>query len=259
MRAIPTLLILFVVFLRPCVAGAEDFVGDTAMVTAVESGDVLALDDGRRVRLAAIETPRRPLGRPAETRWRRTEEAIAGLRELALGRKIALRHVAGATDRYGRIVAQLYRADGLWLQGELLRRGLARVSSTAETRALVLQMLALEAEARIAGRGVWRDPVYAVRRPDETGRFIESFQLVEGTVVTARKTKGQIYLDFGADQRTAFALRISRGALPLFAAARSDPSTMAGKRARVRGWLIWDRRPMIEVTHPEQIEILSPG
>src|SRR5262249_27897096 len=139
---------------------------------------------------------------------------------------------------------------------EMLRRGLVRVHTTAEDRSRALEMLEIEAAARRARRGIWRDPYYAVRRPEEAGRFVESFQLVEGQVATADRVKGDLVLNFGPDWHTAFALRIPHAARPLFAVAALDPTALAGRHVRVRGWIGWDRRPIAEATHPEQIEVL---
>src|SRR3546814_9669358 len=70
--------------------------------------------------------------------------------------------------------------EGVWVQGEMLRRGMARVYTFADNRALVAEMLALEREARAARRGIWGHPFYAVRRHDALDRHIGTFQLVEG-------------------------------------------------------------------------------
>jgi micrococcal nuclease len=44
-----------------------------------------------------------------------------------------------------------------------------------------------------------------------------------------------------------------------FTAAGIDLKALAGKRLRVRGWVMWRNGPMIEATHPEQIELLPDG
>ena len=43
-----------------------------------------------------------------------------------------------------------------------------------------------------------------------------------------------------------------------FKEAGLDPLELKGARVRVRGWIRLDRRPIIDVTHPEPIERLSP-
>jgi len=160
-------------------------------------------------------------------------------------------------DRHGRLLAHLYGANGEWLQGELLEAGLARVYSFADNRALITEMLALEAEARAAGRGIWAEPYYRIRTPDEAATHVGSFQLVEGRVVDAALVKGKAYLNFGADWRTDFTVALPASALKLFATAGLDPEAFEGRILRVRGWIKSFNGPMIEATHPEQIEVLS--
>jgi micrococcal nuclease len=251
-RSLPLLLLLFYPVTPSLCAPVEE----SARVATTADGDTVILADERRVRLAGIDAPRAPLGMASDAIWRQAEAAKAALAELVQGRIVTLRYGGAASDRYGRVLAQLYREDGLWLEGEMLRRGLARVHSYVDNRALVAEMLAVEDEARRARRGLWRDPFYAVRRPEETGRFVESFQLVEGTIVDVAKVKGQIFLNFASDWHSAFTAHLPRGALPLFREARLDPLSLKGATVRLRGWVRFDGRPMIDVTHPEQIELL---
>jgi micrococcal nuclease len=227
-----------------------------AHVTDIIDGDTLTLDDGRHVRLVGILAPNPPLGRDKGAPWPLADEAKAALSGLALHRLVTVKTGGTETDRWGRTLAQLYRDDGLWLQGEMLKRGLARVASYADNRALVPDMLALEAEARAARRGLWHENFYAVLEADEAGRHIESFQLVEGAIADAVKIKGQVFLNLGPDWHTAFTIHLPRTALPLFKEDGLDPLDLKGQRVRVRGWIRLDRRPIIDVTHPEQIERL---
>jgi endonuclease YncB( thermonuclease family) len=224
-------------------------------VATVVDGTTLTLEDGRAVRLAAILAPDPPLGWKGDA-WRLAAAARTALSELALGHGIELR--GGVTDRYGRVAAQIYREDGLWLQGEMLRRGLARTSADGGVeRDRVIEMLALEAAAREARLGLWRDPFYRVRSPDEAGNSIETFQLVEGRIADAAKVKGQVFLNFGPDWRAAFTIRLPHPALAAFKELGLDPLALKGRLVRIRGWIRLDRRPMIDAARPELIELLD--
>jgi hypothetical protein len=140
----------------------------------------------------------------------------------------------------------------------MLRRGLARTSADGGVeRARVIDMLALEAAAREAGLGLWRDPFYRVRSPDEAGSAIETFQLVEGRIADAAKLKGQVFLNFGPDWRAAFTIRLLRPSLAAFKELGLDPLALKGRLVRVRGWVRFDRRPMIDAARPELIELLD--
>jgi hypothetical protein len=68
--------------------------------------------------------------------------------------------------------------------------------------------------------------------------------------------EGQLFINFASDWRTAFSLRVTPEALRLFRAEGVDPASLKGARLRVRGWIRGGERPIIDVTHPEQIERL---
>jgi hypothetical protein len=139
----------------------------------------------------------------------------------------------------------------------VLTRGLARVYSFADNRALAAEMLALEGAARDAGRGIWADPFYRVRAPEDAAAETDSFQLVEGRVLSAVVVRGRGYLNFGADWRSDFTLAIDPQSRRLFEAEGRAVESYTGLRVRARGWLKSFNGPMIEITHPEQIEVLS--
>jgi endonuclease YncB( thermonuclease family) len=211
-------------------------------VQAVLAGGTLLLDDGRRLRLVGLEAP---LGRAA----------VAALDGLVTGRAVALHNAGNPLDRHGRVLAHVV-ADGIWVEGELLTRGLARVQSFADNRRGVPEMLVLERRARRARRGLWADPAFAVRRAEEAGRYAGTIQLVEGAVVDTARVEGQLFLNFAADWRTGFTARLGGEALRLFRAAGIDPAQYRGMQVRVRGFVLGGQRPSIEITHPEQVEPL---
>lgn len=224
----------------------------------IVDGDTLVLEDGGEVRLVGLQAPKLPLGRRGFTAWPLADSAKAALAELALGRRLGLAFTGRREDRHGRRLAHLIRGDdGLWIQGELLRQGLARVYSFADNRALVPEMLALERRARAAGLGIWAEPFYALRTAEEAGGHIGSFQLVEGRVRDAARVRGRVYLNFGADWKTDFTVSISARSWKLFEAAGLVPEDYKGRRLRARGWLKSLNGPMIVATHPEQLEILG--
>ena len=230
----------------------------TGRAVEIIDGDTVRLASGREVRLVGIQAPKLPLGRRGFAEWPLAGEAKAKLESLAAGHTLTLHHGGAAQDRHGRLLAHLTRDGGaVWLQGEMLRAGLARVYSFPDNRALVAEMLTLEREARQARRGIWGDRYYRIRKPEETGRDIETFQIVEGRVLKAAATKERSYLNFGEDFRSDFTVSIARRDLKLFGRGY-DPVSLEGETIRVRGWLKSVNGPMIEATHPEQIEVLRP-
>lgn len=239
--------------------------GGSAGVVQVVDGDTLVLDDGREVRLVGIQAPKLPLGRAGFVTWPLAEEAREALAELTAGRRVGLGYGGTQRDRHGRVLAHLHVLDGprsgLWLQGEMLAHGLARVYSFPDNRALVAEMLALERAARVARRGIWADPWYRVLTAADLERepfaAVGSFQIVEGRVLDAAVVRKRGYLNFGADWKSDFTVAIDPAALRLFEVDGRMIDAYEGRRIRVRGWVKSFNGPMIEATHPEQIEVLE--
>ena len=229
-----------------------------ARVSAVIDGDTVALDDGRQVRLVGIQAPKLPLGRPNFKAWPLAGEAKAALARLVAGKSVRLLKGEAVEDRHGRVLAHLERSgDGLWIEGEMLRLGLARVYTFADNRLAAAEMLAIEAVARAARRGLWADPYYAVRDAATVGRHLDGFDIVEARIQSVAKVKGRFYLNFGDDWRRDFTVKIERQSVKLFDRASLDLTQWQGKLIRVRGWVMRQNGPMIEATHPEQITLLD--
>lgn len=225
-----------------------------AVVAKVIDGNTVVLDTGATVRLAGIEVPR---AAPDGTTTPLAEEARATLERATIGKHVTLHYDGARPDRYGRMTAQLYAEDGSWVQGLLLMAGLARVWTLPDQRIRIGDMLALEREARIKRRGLWSDAHYRIRIADDADRYADSFQLVEGTVLSVSAVRGRTYLNFGPDWHTDFTIVIDPADLKRFREVGIEPRAYEGRRLRVRGWIKSMNGPMIQATRPEQIEVLA--
>ncbi len=241
-----------------------------ARVLRVPDGRSLLLDDGREVRLAGIEVPlpTAPGREPPEGDASATAAtaATAGLDALAAGDTVALREAAAGPDRYGRLVAYAYVLrddDRLFVQGEMLAAGLARVGDRDFTRACLASLLEQEAAARAAKLGLWADPYYEVLHAETPADVLAHrgrFALVEGTVVSVRGSGATIYVNFGRRWSEGFTVTVPKRNERNFAAAGIDLNGLTGRRVRVRGFV--ESRgaggtagaPSIEAARPEQIE-----
>ncbi len=257
------LLFLLVLLVLPLAAARAEAVvealmrGNTSPAIEIVDGDTLVLENGTEVRLVGIQAPKLPLGRAGFKAWPLAEEAKQALASLALGQTLTLYYGGRRTDRYGRALAHLLRPDGLWLQGELLAAGMARVYSFRDNRRLIDEMLAHERRARAARRGIWAHPYYAVRTPEAAAEHIGSFQLVEGLVVDSAIVRRRGYVNFGADWKSDFTISIAPGNRKLFGPEGEEILALKGRIVRVRGWIKSFNGAMIEATHPEQIEVFE--
>lgn len=236
--------------------------GPSGVVVEVRDGDTLVLDSGVRVRLVGIQAPKLPLGRKGYEAWPLAGEAKSALADLSLGKQVLVRYGGAERDRHGRVLGQVYIGKGeIWAQQAMLQAGLARVYSFADNRSCLLELYRAEAVARVERDGIWDgESFYAVRYADRPLKILERagrYELVEGRVLKAESYGRRVYLNFGPVWKKDFTVVIERAGLRLFDQKGIDPLDLQGALIRVRGWIEDAAGPRIEVTHPEQIELLA--
>lgn len=128
----------------------------TVVVRSVYDGDTFTLDTGDRVRLRGVNAPElRPLEPYADEARQLVQDRVAG-------RAVTLR--SAGRDAYGRTLADV-AIGGRDLATELLAAGLAHVMLIppldADDGPWADALLAAEAQARAARRGVWSTPSFA--------------------------------------------------------------------------------------------------
>jgi micrococcal nuclease len=128
-----------------------------AQVIRVVDGDTVKVSAGGRedtVRYIGIDTPESvkpntPVQCYAKAASHRNAELVAG-------RSVRLVVGAEARDRYGRLLAYVYRADdGRFVNEELVAGGFARTLTIAPNDRYARRFAARAAAARAAGRGLW--------------------------------------------------------------------------------------------------------
>jgi micrococcal nuclease len=125
-------------------------------VSRVVDGDtVVLLIDGSpvKVRLIGVDTPETV--HPSKPVQHYGKEASTFTRNLLRGESVYLKYGFERTDRYGRLLAYLYRApDGLFVNAEIIRQGYghAYVQFPFEHSD---RFVALQTRAREAGKGLW--------------------------------------------------------------------------------------------------------
>ena len=138
----------------------EDFTGDTAYkVVRVIDGDTVKIDDNGKatnVRLIGVDTPEtvHP-NKPVEAYGK---EASNFTKNLLLGESVYLRFDVDKTDKYGRLLAYLYRApDGLFVNLEIVRQGYGHAYTQFPFKHIELFRY-YGNRARTAGKGLYGTP-----------------------------------------------------------------------------------------------------
>ena len=222
----------------PPAACGGDIVG-AGTVRAIADGRSFELDDGRSVRLAAVEVPLPVLGESGA-------HAAAGLaarmalESIVAGQRIELRQREAVTDRYGRAVTHAFVvADGRErnVAQAMLAQGHARVAADVGDRDCATVLLALERAAREANLGLCGERYYGIVGAQNGAELLTGMR------------------PFGAFRSDALTVTIWKRNERTFTAAGLQPKMLENRHVRVRGWIEERNGPRIEARHPEQIEI----
>jgi endonuclease YncB( thermonuclease family) len=218
---------------------------DEGRVTEVIDGRNFRLSDGREIRLAGIE-----LG---------TKDAGA-LATLVKDKDVALRGSDDTPDRYGRQTAFVFLAGSdVSVQAQLLALGAALASPDVTDRDCAAALMAAEAEARTAKKGIWAT-ANVIKNAESAADILAGigrFVLVEGRVLSVRQAGTMTYLNFGRNWTRDFAATISRRMMPAVESSGITLKSLENRRIRVRGWVEARPGPRIEVVRAGQIEVLS--
>lgn len=124
------------------------------MVRVVD-GDTVIVRGGHFVRLIGIDTPEtKDPRRPVQCFGPQAAAFLESL--LPRGTGVRLVGDTEARDAYDRTLAYAYRLpDGLFVNAELVRQGYAQVLTIPPNVAHTDELVALAAEARNDGRGLW--------------------------------------------------------------------------------------------------------
>jgi micrococcal nuclease len=130
-----------------------------ARVVRVVDGDTivarLASGVEERVRYIGVDTPESV--KPNTPVQCFAKQAGAFNERLVAGRSVRLVPDVERRDRYGRLLAYVYReSDGLFVNAELVRRGYATTATFPPNVRFAAEFAGLARAAMSAGRGLWR-------------------------------------------------------------------------------------------------------
>ena len=213
----------------------------TAAALTLEKGFTLRATDGRIFTLANIVP-----AMATETQRAASEDWLRKALEAQRWTPIP---TGQPPDRYGRLPGR-FKAGQTDLATAMLRDGWAWVSFDIPLATRAAKLLAVEAEARMAKRGLWRDthPIPFAEAAPARGRY----GFVEGRVLRVEERKGHRFLAFGEDWRSDPTGFIPASVVPRFEGLDALP----GKPVRLRGWIEEQNGPSILLLQPYALEVL---
>lgn len=212
--------------------------------------------DGARYRVASIQFPGNNFF-SATFRTQISDQIAKLINDYSNLAELSVGIISKKPDRYGRLKVNLYGGTGLrWFQQDLITSGLAMVNPQDGDEICIKQLFAAENTARTNRSGIWQSPQLIMPANEvDWQKRAQSFQMVEGIIVSVGKTNSRYYLNFGENWNEDFTVTVAKRKFKRFKRVYGDLQQLAGKKVRIRGWMIANRGPMIEIHHPGQIEI----
>lgn len=221
-------------------------------VAHVVDGDTLRLVDGRRVRLSSINAPELGAkGRPAEAFAVQAKQRLQVWLAASDG-QVRLQTVAPGRDRYGRLLAHVYAADGSNLEARLLLEGLAFTAAFVPSSEQLGCLWQSETLARQARSGLWRRaPVRPASAVSRSG-----FAVLSARVRTQHSNAAGVWLELSEQ----LVLQIPHQLLD--EELRAHLVSAVGRNIEVRGWVV-DRgksagqrraRWLVKLSHPSMLK-----
>ncbi len=246
----------------------------SAKVDKVIDAQTILMKDGKIIRLLGIDYPFMAgdmEGGPALPAKARLEKLLSEGTDVMLYQN--KNREAGRLNRMGHVLAHLVIKEkgiskspeipaedfpGAWINGMLVREGLAWTMTDATNPQMATQLYALEDKARKDGKGLWGEQSpFKLLTPENAAQGNGTFRVVEGTVNRAASSKNNLYLNFGSDMKKDFTVMLSPALRKALARKGVEPMGLGGQKVRVRGWLREWNGPFIELETIERIEILS--
>ena len=214
-------------------------------------GDTLLLADGRRLRLIGLNTPER--ANRERTAEPLADEARHALQKLVnTGSPLKLRWGKEKKDRYGRLLAHVFTADGRNITTRLLRAGMGAAIQVPPNLWAWDCYIKAEKAARKQQRGIWNRPYFAPLEADQLNANVQGFHFIRGRLSRVGNSKTALWLNLG----NHFALRIHRKDLPYF--RQLDFNQLIGKELTARGWIYaYKGQWRMNLHHPASLEITA--
>lgn len=135
-----------------------------------------------------------------------------------------------------------------------LRAGRAYADPARLKPACAQALLAAEAEARAAKRGLWRRRGFERAADPTLARRADRYAVVEGEIVSIGDRKRRLYLNFGTFWRQDFTVQIDKRDLKRHPELLARLIRAEGRKVRVRGHLTVRDGPFMKVRDAGQIE-----
>lgn len=230
---------------------ATSFYDASVEVERVHDGDTLRLTDGRKVRIIGINTPELARkNKPADPMAHEARDALQAL--LKDNSQIKLRYGKEKYDRYNRLLAHPFLADGTNITEQLLKKGFGFALVVPPNNWQSDCYKKAENQARQNQVGLWQHPHYKAIAAEQVTKKFKGYYRIKGKVERVGESRYSYWLNLSK----GFALRIKKQDAKHF---NSLPiKSLKDKTIVARGWVYERNKEMrMQIRHPSALEVVN--
>ncbi len=169
------------------------------------------------------------------------------------------------TDRHNRLISHIFlnhNDEQIWLQADLIRRGLATVYATQHNKRCFDPLEKLEQQARKQKQGEWHRgkslQIYDVKDVQTLNQQPQgNFIIVKGQVQSIGHSRTNTFINFDKNWRTDFTIVIASRLLSRKTLTWPHLKGLVGKQVIARGWLDHWNGPMIRIEIPQMLHVID--
>jgi len=225
---------------------------EKASIKYIVDGDTVILTDNRHIRLIGINTPElsHNNNKPSDAGAELARELLIQL--LHNQKQVQLLYGKERLDKHGRTLAHLYLNNGLNVQAEILRLGLAMPLRIAPNLSLIDCYSTASLSAKNKGLGLWALSRYKTRNVFSLSGNEKGFYFISGKVKQVAESRSSIWINL----ENNVALRIHKGDLNNF--NKNDVMSLEGKTVEASGWLYHRKKQIrMRIRHQLDLNILN--
>lgn len=217
-------------------------------VEQIHDGDTVRTLSGEKVRLIGLNTPE--MARKQRPAQPLAQEATTRLQQL-LGSppQILLQRGSEERDRYGRLLAYGFTAEGVDVAATLVGEGLAFALLVPPNLWNSDCYVEREQQAKRDGEGIWSRSDYRVKALPSIRQG--GFQRIRGVVKRVDWSRKWLWLDL----TDRVSVQIAKQDLPHFD-SQLDLESLQGRSITLQGWLVPRKRGYrVRLRHPSAIKV----
>jgi endonuclease YncB( thermonuclease family) len=224
----------------------------------VYDGDSLLLTDKRKIRIIGIDTPEtRHHKQKAQAYGAKAREALRELLK-TFNYQVELRYGKEKLDKYSRVLAHVYLADGTNISTWMLEQGYAKTLPFPPNIKLADCYKISEEKAQEKSLKIWRYKSHKIRDAALLPRRINGYVRLKGNIAKIKQFKKSLVMELESNSKTPIQLKIKKKNLQYF--TKIDPDYLQNKTIIVTGLLRNKKgKRTVYVNHSSQIKIATLG